>query len=544
MSQHGLTRQMLSVGAAAGRRAEAGRVRYVALLAAALMLALAVASLIAVHATYEGQAVRGAARTPVFQEDVPGSTAKAVWSVAGDSVPGSSPFQVVFISPLSEAAPLPPGVTSWPRPGEAVLSPGLRDHPAATGIAERYGRAVGTIGAEGLQSPDELFAYVVPASAPTGENARPITGYGPDLGPVFYTVGQMDYAQPEWTFLVLVGLLVLLPAAVLLTVAARTGSHTRDRRTALVEVLGATPRNRALIVLGEALAPVAVGTALALCAIAAASTVNVRLPWTGQVLVAADLRTWWWTFLPAALATAAVVLAVVMLTDRTGKRRTTSNRIRGERRSPRKWALLCPIFLLVAVRGPDFFTSGTTAYVMTNWVGVAGTLATLPAAVAVTTGLAGNQLAKIGRRYGRPGLIIAGRRAATHPGPVARMTAGVVVAVGLLLQVVAWQGQLGESAMAAQTTVNRIGSTALVVQPRAATAGQLTTFFRTLPDEVAVVSLTTDPEAGRLTVRGRCDALQTLQLACPSVSSPLTESPADPRMRELLGWNGGTPGAV
>ncbi|MFI2223765.1 FtsX-like permease family protein [Streptomyces fradiae] len=535
---------MLAVGVAAGRQAEAGRIRFVALLCATLMLSLVVATLIATHATYQGQATRGDARTPVFQEDVPGSTAKALWSVAGDSIPGSGPFQVVFIAPLTDDAPLPPGLSAWPRPGEAALSPGLRNHPAAKDVTKRYGRTVATIGEEGLQSPDELFAYVVPAAPLRGETVRPITGYGPGVGPVYYTVGQTDYAQPKWVFLSMVAFLGLLPAVVLLTVAARTGSHTRDRRTDLVEVLGATPRNRNLIVVGEALVPVLVGTLLALCAVGTASFTDLRLPWAGHVLVSGDIRGWLWVFLPALLAVAVAVLAVVVLADRPGKRSTSSTRVSGRSRSLRPWALLCPVLLLIAVRGPELFTPGTTAFVMTNWVAAVGTLATLPAAVAVVTSMIGECLVRVGRRHGLPGLVIAGRRAAAHPGPVARMTAGVLVAIGLLLQVVAWQGQLGQSSRAAQATVDRIGSTALVVQPRAATAEQLKTFKRDLPARVSVLSLTMAPETDSLTLRGSCTALQRLQLDCPTEPSALTKTPTDPRLRELIAWNGGLQATV
>ncbi|MEU3748139.1 MULTISPECIES: ABC transporter permease [Streptomyces] len=544
MSRHGLIRRLLAVGATAGGRAEAGRVRFVALLLATSMLALSLASVIATHATYEGQASRGEARAPVFQQDVPGSTARATWSVTGDSVPGSSLYRVVFLTRLSADAPLPPGVSSWPRPGEAVLSPALRDHPGAEDITTRYGRTVGLIGTEGLQSPDELFAYVVPHTAAKDDSVRPIIGYGPSAGPTFYTVGQSDDAKPEWTFLVLIALLLVLPAAVLLAVAARTGSYVRDRRTALVTVLGATPRDRALIVLGEVLRPVTAGTLLALAVAGVASTVDLRLPWTGHVLVASDLRGWWWAFLAVSLAAAAAVLAVVVLTDAIGRKNTGGTRIRGARRSPVKWAVACPILLLTAVRGPDLFPPGTTAFVMTNWVGAAGTLATLPAAIAVIIGVLGKKLAGLGRRYGRPGLLIAGRRAAVHPGPLARMIAGVVVAIGILLQAVAWQGQLGADALAAQATVERIGSSALVIEPRAATAGQLAAFRRSLPDDMAELSLTKDPEADRLTIRGRCPALQALELRCSREPSSLTGPPQDPRMRELIGWNSGVQGKV
>ncbi|MFF6789193.1 ABC transporter permease [Streptomyces filamentosus] len=535
----GLTRRLLAVGAEAGRRAEAGRVRFAALLLATLTLALALASVVAAHATYEGQEVRGKARGPVFQEDEPDRPAVALWSVTGDSVPGSGQFPVVFLTRLTEDAPLPPGLASWPEPGESVLSPALWDRPGARDLATRYGRTVGTIGSEGLQSPDELFAYVVPFARAEGDGVKPVVGFGPDSGFVYFSVGQQDDAKPEWNFLLMGGFLLVLPAAVLLIVAARAGAHARDRRTALVAVLGASPRSRALIVLGEALFPVLAGALSAALVIATAAVVDIRLPWVRHVLVAADVRAWWWALLAAVLGALLVVLMVVVLTDVTGRRRGSGNRIGGTRRAPVKWAAACPVFILIAVRGPEFFPTGTAPFVFVNWVGAAGALATLPAALAVVIGALGRGLAGVGRRRGRPGLLVAGRRAAAHPGPMARMTAGVVVAIGLLLQAVAWQGQLGSNARAAQATVDRIGTSALVVQPPSATVQQWAAFSRALPTGTAALSLTFEPQAGRTTVTGECPALGSLGLPCASKPKISMSSSADPRLRELLGWSDG-----
>ncbi|MEV7416618.1 FtsX-like permease family protein [Streptomyces sp. NPDC089919] len=544
MSARGLSRQLLRTGRQAGRRAEAGRIRFVALLLATVAVAVGLASLVAVHATYEGQAARGFARTPVLKEDAPGRPARALWSVANDSVAGSGPFTLQFIVPLTADAPLPPGVRAWPGPGEAVLSPALREH-TADGLAARYGRVVGTIERSALQSPDELLAYVRPARVPAGQGGKPIVGYGPENGPVSYFLGQTDYAKAEWTFQVMPLLLLLLPAFVLLTVAARSGAHQRDRRTALIEVLGGTRRDRAWVVLGEALAPAAVGALVALGAVALSCAVDLRLPWTGHVVVASDLADRWWALVSAVLAAVFAVLAVVVLSDRFGRRRRAGgNRPRGVRRSPLRWAVACPVLLLIAVRGPDLLEPGTTGYVMTNWVGVAGTLATLPAAIAVVTAALGRVLGRAGHRWGRPGLLVAGRRAAAHPGPVARMTAGVVVALGLLLQVVAWQGQFGEAARAAEATVERIGESALVVRPRTATAVQLAEFTRALPSDTQMVALTVSPEEGTVTLRGRCPVLRTLRVGCPGSPTVLDGVPDDPRLRELLGWYGGPGGKV
>ncbi|MEU8776622.1 ABC transporter permease [Streptomyces sp. NPDC048606] len=539
MSTPGLRRRLLRIGRQAGKQAEAGRIRFVALLTATVMTALALSSLIATHATYEGQAARGLDRTPVLHEDAGERPARALWAVANDSISGSGPFAVQFILPLTEDAPLPPGVRRWPGPGEAILSPALRARAGTEDIGRRYGRDAGAISPDALQSPDELLAYVRPATAPAPRAMQPIVGYGPQAGPAYRFIGQSEYAKPEWTFQIMPLLLLLLPATVLLMVAARSGAHHRDRRAALVEVLGGTPGHRALIVTGEALTAVTTGAALALAAVATGCVTDVPLPLTGHVVAAADLARWWWALALTVIAAAVVVLIAVTATDRlSGGRHREGNRPRAAGRSPVRWALSCPVMLLIAVRGPELFEPGTTAYVMTNWIGVAATLATLPAAVAVVTSALGRGVGGLGRRWGRPGLLVAGHRAAAHPAPIARMTAGVVVAVGLLLQVVAWQGQLGDAARAARATVDRVGNSALVIRPRGATAEQLTAYAAGLPPDVHMVSLTTSPQDDRLTVHGRCPALRVLGLGCPSPSGTPADAPADPRMRELLGWYG------
>jgi hypothetical protein len=201
--------------------------------------------------------------------------------------------------------------------------------------------------------------------------------------------------------------------------------------------------------------------------------------------------------------------------------------------------------LLVAVRGPDLFEPGSVPHVAINWLGAAATLATLPAAIAVTTGYVGRHVARAGRRWGSPGLLVAGRRAATSPGPVARMTAGVVVALGLVIQVVAWQGQFGGLARSAQATVNRIGDSALVLKPgRGATPQHLKDFLTDLPAHIAPLAVQVSPETNTTTVRGRCPSLTALGMTCPGTSTELSGNPGDPRLRELLGWYGSREGAV
>ncbi|MEU2956142.1 ABC transporter permease [Streptomyces xanthochromogenes] len=526
----------MRVGGAAGRRAEAGRVRFIALVAATALVALGIAAMLAAHATYAGQAERGLARNPITQDDRPDLSGTALWAKSTDSVPDGGFFSIVFITPLTAKAPLPPGLSAWPAPGEAVLSPRLRQLGSPDGITTRYGRTVADIASAGLQSPDELLAYIRPLVALSADRATSIVGYGRPLHTSPVRLGQLDYAKPEWTFQIMPGVLVLLPVAVLLLVAARSGSHSRDRRTALVAVLGGTPRDRALIVLGEAGLPILTGTLIAAAVVGAFCATDVRLPMTGFVVSAVDVRAWWWELLLGLVASAAVVAVACVVASRLS-RKAGGNRPAGTRRPPTRWAILCPVFLLIAVRGPDFFTAGTPANVLINWAGAAATLITLPAAIAVLTARVGRLMSNAGRRFGRPGLLVAGHRVAAHPGPTARMTAGVVVSLGLLIQVVAWQGLFSDTARAAQATVDRIGSSALFMQPGTATPQQMEAFVRRLPPTEQAVQLISSGGRTTATLQGSCQGLTALQLPCSRQPVELGGVPKDPRVREIIDWS-------
>ncbi|MET9673045.1 ABC transporter permease [Streptomyces sp. NPDC006482] len=508
-------------------------------MAATAALALGIAAMIAVHATYQGQDERGIARNPITREDRPDLPATVRWSMSQDHVPGSGTFYVIFIAPMTADAPLPPGLSAWPAPGEAVLSPRLQRIGANDGITSRYGRTVGQIGVEGLQSPDELLAYVRPRADLPLAKLEPVVGYGRPPRALPINPGQLSYAQPEWVFQLMLGGLVLLPVAVLLVVAARSGSHNRDRRTALVDALGGTSRSRALIVLGEVSLPVLSGSAFATAVLAGFWATDVRLPVTGFVVSADDLRARWWELLSAVVTAAVLVVLASVVAGRLVRARGKGNRPAGARRSTTRWAVLCPVFLLVAVRGPEFFPTGTAGNVLTNWFGAAGTLVTLPAVVAVLTAQLGRQMSRAGRRLGRAGLLVAGQRTFAHPGPVARMTAAVVVSLGLLIQVVAWQGLFGEPARAARTTADRVGSSALVVSTRSdATPRQMDAFVRALPRGVHAVQLITDLGRNTTTLQGTCRGLTTLQLPCDRQGAVLKGVPKDQRVREIIDWNG------
>ena len=73
--------------------------------------------------------------------------------------------KVIVIAPLSEDAPLPPGLSAWPGPGEAAVSPALGTDLTGD-LAGRYGHVTSRISLEGLETPQERRVYMRPGCVP------------------------------------------------------------------------------------------------------------------------------------------------------------------------------------------------------------------------------------------------------------------------------------------------------------------------------------------------------------------------------------------
>src|SRR5437868_7650531 len=275
-SRRRLAGQLLRTGWGAGRAARGGRLRFVFLSLASLVVAIGLMALISTAAIYDGRAQRDEARSPLPAGS--GSAAVALWGANADTLDGA-PVEVVEVVPLDPAAPPPPGLIRWPGPGEVFLSPALADLPADEHFTTRYGRFAGRIALSGLASPSELFVYVHPANADLrGEGWNKIAGFG---NRTWSPMGERLYAWPMIQVLAPIGGLVGLPCLALVVVAARCGSTGRDRRGALLQVLGAAWRHRALVTVGEAAPPALLGVVTAGVLTIPLMVVDVPLPVTG-----------------------------------------------------------------------------------------------------------------------------------------------------------------------------------------------------------------------------------------------------------------------
>ncbi|WP_267243274.1 FtsX-like permease family protein [Streptomyces sp. PR69] len=162
-----------------------------------------------------------------------------------------------LLKPEGPDAPVPPGLTGFPAPGEMAVSPALKELLASSEselLRERLPyRQIAVIGDEGLIGPSELAYY---AGSDTLEQ---IGGLVPRVTG-FDNSAEPEPLDPVLTLLiVLVFTALLTPVAVFIAAAVRFGGERRDRRLAALRLVGADSRMTRRIAAGEAFAGSLVG---------------------------------------------------------------------------------------------------------------------------------------------------------------------------------------------------------------------------------------------------------------------------------------------
>ncbi|MER8061486.1 MULTISPECIES: ABC transporter permease [unclassified Streptomyces] len=169
-----------------------------------------------------------------------------------------------LVEPEGPKAPVPPGLTAYPAPGDMVVSPALKEllgSPAGRLLRARLPyRITGTITEDGLVGSRELAYYAGAKNlAPKMDGSRTarINMYGAT------EATPPAHMDPILILLVLVVFVVLLmPVAVFIATAVRFGGERRDRRLAALRLVGSDSRMTRRIAAGEALAGSLVGLVL------------------------------------------------------------------------------------------------------------------------------------------------------------------------------------------------------------------------------------------------------------------------------------------
>ncbi len=428
------------------------------------------------------------------------------WSLRRDTFDGED-IGRVDVAATGPRSPVPPGFDAVPGPGQLYASPAmaelLRTTPADQ-LGDRYGATlVGTIGPAGLATPGILLVVV-------GHRVDELAD-----GPYATLVDNISTASPsecggdcgagfginaEGISLILgvVGAALLFPVLICIGSATRLSAARREQRFAAMRLVGATPRQVAVLSAVESAAAATVGTVAGFGVFWLLRPAVATIPFTGARFYTSDLSL---GLLQAALVAVGVPVAATVAA-RLALRRVQISPLGVTRRAtpprPQAWRVL-PLLAGVAelswfavVGRPDTSQGQMAAY--------------LPGILLIMAGLviAGPWLTMAGarlmaRRTGRPAVLIAGRRLSDNPQAGFRAISGLILALFV-----------GSGAVATITTV--VGSArtpgpdgAMVVQrsfhPEPLALGVLDP-VAAIPGVVGVTVIYTAPKTSAVTNQG------------------------------------------
>jgi hypothetical protein len=333
-----------------------------------------------------------------------------------------------FVAPVGDA-PVPPGINEIPAPGEAIVSPTLREilqGPEGRMLTARIpARVVGTIASSGLVEPGELTAYIGSTAEDLGERAIPVRKWGIDRSA---DVGEIDLAVLQ--ILVFGTAALLVPILVFIWTATRLSASRREERLAAIRLLGGTPGQVRLLAAVETGLASATGTIAGILLFLLGRQVVPYLLPAGARLFPNDIEPPLWVAVPAI----ALVPILSVLVGWLALRKVMRNPMQVVRKARRGSWITVPSAALLAVGlalwiGRHWWTgwintdNRQAAYLLSAWIlTAAGVLGVSP--------WIGSQAASVLARILRGvGPWLGARRLAHDPGATGRVSAGVVVVV-------------------------------------------------------------------------------------------------------------------
>ncbi|MEV0645681.1 ABC transporter permease [Phytomonospora sp. NPDC050363] len=402
----------------AGRHGLLGTLLTVVAVAVSTMLLLAA---LAANGAFAARAERAAWQTP---SPTSPESATAVQSTSVEYFQ-DKPVTVIRLAALDPAAPVPPGLPAFPKPGEFYASPdltGLLASTPADQLADRFPARTGGLDRSVLAAPGQLVAVLgleaadpfltVPDGAPVDPGTVPthIADFGgaPSLDTVIY-----DLLLKMATAMVVAPLLIFGAAAARLTVARR------DTRLAALRLIGATPGQVVSMTVAEAVLTAVIGAVLGALVYLAGFAGLAQIPMQGQTWFTSDL----WVGLPWLLAVLAAVPVLTGVSAAIGLRRVVVSPLGvAQRQTPPGLRAIRLVALAAALIAASFVTAGTGAMMVMIVLG----------AVFLAINLVGpwvvGIIGRISAAFARgPARLLAARRLVDDPRAAWRTVAGVAL---------------------------------------------------------------------------------------------------------------------
>lgn len=439
---------------------------------------------------------------------------------------GSEQIVVITIEPLTSGAPVPPGLSRWPRPGEAALSPSVR----RMGVGDMFGRPTQTIAISGLESVTDPRVYVRPAPGTLDRSRlRPAYAFGDDdlselassVGLAFLNRLGIGYVLAcVWGTLGFAGLVALITAAGM-------GGDIARRRVRRLAALGASRPQLVVMRWIECAGPIAIGLAAGALVTTVLRTLTLTLPWLREITAPADLRGRPGLLLATPLVTMVITFAVLAIPVwRTlNPRRATRGRFFVPQDTlPTTRAWICMAAVIVCLWVPPMLTGPQRqqAYILCVII----VACTLSAVVAVLVNALGRAISSPRLGWNAPAALTAGRLMQARPRRTARMLTAICLAILTLGQVQLSVGLLGSQFQAGDAAQRAVDNSVLVASDVLPTR-QVRAFLATLPPTERPVWVETQlPQRGRAipsqsVSATECPELGALGLPCAATGGPI-----------------------
>ena len=414
-----------------------GRDAILRVLVTAAAVALGVGLLLAVLAGMNGlhaQSDRGAWLDTSAQASVSIPAAKSLWWLSSTDQFGSQAIDRIDVAAGGPNAPIPPGTSRLPGPGEYVASPALTEllrTVPANQLGDRFpGRQIGTIGPAGLPSPSSLIIVV----GHTREQLSRAPGVV-KVGTIQRSPANCDACQstigsgPVLQFILVGGAVaLLLPVLILIATASRLSAARREERFAAMRLVGATPRQVAVISAVEAVVAAVLGVIVGFVLFAVLRPLLYHVSFTGVLLAPGDLSL---GMSDVVLVAVGVPLAAVV-SARLALRRVQISPLGVTRRAssrPPRMIRILPLLVGIAVlayfdaAGKPGSNGGQLLELLVGFV-----------LLIVGLVLAGPWFTTAGsrmmtKRANRPATLLAGRRLLDNPKAAFRFISGLVIAL-------------------------------------------------------------------------------------------------------------------
>ncbi|HEX9064724.1 MAG TPA: FtsX-like permease family protein [Streptosporangiaceae bacterium] len=243
-----------------------GREPFARLVVTAVAVAIGVAIMLAVLADFH--AFTASNNRPSWQSTVGRSltsnyataTTSDLWNYSDDIYQGRT-IDRLDVAGLGPHAPVPPGISHLPGPGQYYASPALaallRSTPAGE-LGNRFpGRLIGTIGSRALSGPDELAIYI--GYAPSKLASLPATNL---VSRITAVPGRQLWTHYFRDAFIVGAIAFVFPILILIGTATRLAAARREERYAALRLVGATSRQVNIISSVDAVISALLGAAL------------------------------------------------------------------------------------------------------------------------------------------------------------------------------------------------------------------------------------------------------------------------------------------